>query len=412
MFPLKPESQRADTHGRRGVRIYSALNIRGYARATVAYVRCLLNAGVPVQWIPLECAHDRSVAMRQDQLQAWAREAADDAAMQDIPAMLAATCHPVQHSVVLAHTTPESWPRLFEDGKRNVGYTTWEADAVPAHWLDLLDRADVVCVPSAWNERVFAQDLAPGAVIRIPHIRRHRWNELGSDELHAIRSAFAIPTSHFVFYSIDPWQPRKNLHGLLQAYVQEFQATDPVVLVLKTSPVGVQHAGLGQEVPTEQLARQAMDAWERTLGRPLPRIVLLPYDLSGRAIDALHQIGDCYVSLSHGEGWGLSAFDAASLGRPVVMTAGGGQADYLGSDHPGAVPARMESAPVFPPQQPSLWPSQRWAIPDLEGAAHLMRTATRRPDAWRIHASQRARQICNAFAEPVIAPDLLHALGV
>ena len=46
-------------------------------------------------------------------------------------------------------------------------------------------------------------------------------------------------------------------------------------------------------------------------------------------IAALHERGDCYVSLHRGEGWGYPLFEAASRGTPVIAT---GYAEMIAED--------------------------------------------------------------------------------
>jgi glycosyltransferase involved in cell wall biosynthesis len=126
----------------------------------------------------------------------------------------------------------------------------------------------------------------------------------------------------------------------------------------------------------------------------------------------LHCLGDVYVSMAHGEGWGLGAFDAAALGRPLLMTGWGGHRDYLGDDAawPGALPWRMTSVPVFPPDQPSYWRSQRWASVEDSAAVQAMRGFVADP-APHVHAAAAiAERIANDYAEPLIAQQFIDVL--
>ena len=73
-------------------------------------------------------------------------------------------------------------------------------------------------------------------------------------------------------------------------------------------------------------------------------------------------------SVTRGEGWGLGPFDAATLGKPVIITGWGGHLDFLGADYPGLIAYTM--APV------SGWlhgasyrPTQQWAVADRHDAA-------------------------------------------
>jgi hypothetical protein len=139
-----------------------------------------------------------------------------------------------------------------------------------------------------------------------------------------------------VFYSINTWDPRKNLPFLLRAFCAAFGPQDPVSLVLKTSPLGYGDPPFYPRTDSAELARELLTRLSG--GAATPAISLLPYSLNGQAIDWLHALGDCYVSFTHGEGWGLGAFDAATLGKPVLMTGWGGQRDYLGETWQGPCP--------------------------------------------------------------------------
>lgn len=394
-----------------GVKYYSFSEPTGYGLAAVAYVRGLVNAGVPVHWVPLAATASGGIApLTPEMPNPLLRNAVDDAALCDLPALLAATSRQIDCTTVVAHTTPEHWPQLFEAGRRNVGYTAWEADAPPAHWPPLLERASGICVPCAMNRTQFAGAGVRAPLHVVPHIRRHAWNEFAPSEIATLRGQLGIPAEHFVFYSINAWDPRKAMTLLVRAFVHAFRAGDPVTLLLKTPPVGYAGPPFYGQAPVTGLAQVAIDAAAAETGRPPPSVCLLPYELSGRGIDMLHEIGDCYVSLSHGEGWALGAFDAATRGTPVVMTGWGGQLDYLGPDWPGAIPYRLAAVPILPPLRPSFWPPQRWAIPDFDGAVNALRQAWSAPELHADAAAKIQASIANRYAEPVVVRRLIAAL--
>lgn len=390
-----------------GVRFYSHFNTAdGYGLAALAYVRGLLNAGWPVHWVPMVSGDGEQVRLlqptdalpRSDLLE-------NDVALQDLAAIRAATSQPIDHATVLVQTPPELLPGLFEPGKKNVGYTTWEADALPPHWKPRLDQADLICVPCQMNLRVFSAGYLRPPVHVVPHIRRHAWNEFAESELQAMRASLGIPQDHFIFYSISSWEPRKNQPALLQSYLRAFTADSPVTLILKTLPEGYGAAPFYPKESTSQLASAAMaDAADD--GRSPPQVCLLPYELSGRGIDMLHALGDCYISASCGEGWALGAFDAATRGTPVVMTGWGGQLDYLGADWPGAIPFKMRTVPVWPVSAPSFWPPQRWADPMFDDMVSAWQNAVTHSDKHRAVAQKIAVDIANRFAEPVVTAQL------
>lgn len=393
-----------------GVKFYSYFDISGYGLAALAYLRGLLNAGVQVHWIPLVWSEQGYFALRPTDTPPLLEPARDDTSLQDLAAIRAATCRPIDYSSVLVQTVPELWSNFFEPGKKNVGYTTWEADALPPHWKPSLDLADLICVPSEMNGQVFrAAHLKPPVQV-VPHIRRHVWNDFTASELQALRDSLSIPADHFIFYSINTWEPRKNNPQLLQSYLEAFSDDSPVTLILKTDEQGYGAAPFYPRQATTELASTAMANAKSNKDGAQAQVCLLPYKLSGRGIDMLHAIGDCYVSASRGEGWAMGAFDAATRGTPVIMTGWGGQTDYLGPDWPGAIPFNMHKVPVWPPSAPSFWPPQRWADPAPNALVAAFRNAVTDAPRQTDAAQTIASRIANRYAEPLVTAQLMALL--
>jgi len=393
-----------------GLRIHSFVEPSGYGLAAIAYVRALVNAGVPVRWEPLVRVGEAVRPAGPGHPFPLSMLATDDESLDDLPALLAATSRPIACDTIVAHTVPEHWPQLFSPGMRNVGYTVWETDRIPAHWRTLLDRADRVLVPCAFNRDTFVAGGVRAPVRVVPHIRRHAWNAFTPGDLAQARERFGLSGARFVFCTINAWDPRKNLPALLRAFVHAFRADEGVALVLKTGPVGFGPPPHYAQASTLAMAQEAVDEATDALDRDAPPICVLPYDLTGRGVDLLHEIADAYVTLANGEGWALGMFDAATRGTPVIATGWSGHLDYLGEAWPGALPYRLEAVPVFPPWRPSYWPSQRWAMPDVGEAIAAMRAIVAEPAPARSAAAAIAERIANRYAEPVIARTYLEAL--
>jgi glycosyltransferase involved in cell wall biosynthesis len=108
-------------------------------------------------------------------------------------------------------------------------------------------------------------------------------------------------------------------------------------------------------------------------------VCLVTQELSDDELGGLHLRGDCFVSLCHGEGWGLGSFDAAAHGKPVVTTGFGGQLDYL---HGSPLLVDYEPVPVHDGTRWGTYtPDQRWAEPDIEHAAEPAQAMTIAPGA-------------------------------
>ena len=168
-----------------GLRIHSFVEPSGYGLAAIAYVRALVNAGVPVRWEPLVRVGEAVRPAGPGHPFPLSMLATDDESLDDLPALLAATSRPIACDTIVAHTVPEHWPQLFAPGMRNVGYTVWETDRIPAHWRTLLDRADRVLVPCAFNRDTFVAGGVRAPVRVVPHIRRHAWNAFTPGDLAA-----------------------------------------------------------------------------------------------------------------------------------------------------------------------------------------------------------------------------------
>jgi glycosyltransferase involved in cell wall biosynthesis len=396
-----------------GIKYISYPDHSGYGLSALAYVRALHNAGVPVWWAPLIVRDGRHTIWSTDdpiEELPLARDASLDASLQDVIALTRAA-GPKPYDTVIFHTVPEHWQGLMEAGKRNVGYTVWETDRFPDHWPPALNLPERILVPCTMNQALFeASGLTPPVRV-VPHIRRHAWNYVSPVDVANLRQQLGIPEGHFVFHTIGTWDPRKALSDLITVFASEFSGHDRVSLVVKTSSSMHYHA-------VERLAGLDIPAFVEALkekvreisGRTSPHIVVVPVDgISGRAIDTLHALGDCFVSLTHGEGWGMGAFEAACLGKPILITGYGGQCDYLGMDYPGLIPYAMTPVSGWLPEA-SFQPPQRWAQADLVEAGCLMRRVVSRYGEFLEAAESVSERLANQYAEPVVAREFLNAL--
>jgi glycosyltransferase involved in cell wall biosynthesis len=399
----------------RGVLYCGSGDLSGYGQAAIAYVRALVNAGVPVQWVPLDWLPERmavgSWTLPDGRPRGLLERCGTHGHLADLPVLVERTRAPVAHDVVIVHAPPEAWPRIFENGKRNIGVTVWETDRAPAHWLPLLRQADRVIVPCEFNRAAFVRSGLDRPIHVVPHIRRHTWREHTPADIARARAQLGIPHGHRVFYTINDWGPRKNMPALIRAFARAFAAQAPVSLLIKTAAIGHDGPPFYANVPTRELVLQAMRDATAEIGRPLPQIVLVDAELDGDGIDLIHAISDVYVSLTHAEGWGLGAFEAATLGKPVLMTAWGGQCEFLGADWPGAIPCALEPVPLWPPHQPSYFPSQCWAAPDADAAVALMRAAADDGAPGQEAAYAIRERIVRDYAEPVVVDALIEAIA-
>lgn len=386
----------------------------GYGLSALAYLRGLLNRGVSVQWCPvywggkgLRFWDPRSDRNRLEIV----RACREDRSLRDLPAIMAQSVQPKEYSTVIAHMVPEYLPSCLEAGKRNVAYCAWESDTIPAHWPEILNRFDAVLVPSHFNAEVFRAGGVNVPVHVVPHIRRHAIEDVTPAQRASLRQKLGLEENRFVFYSINAWMLRKDQQRMIEAFLEEFGPDEPVALVLKTSTKPVHFALPYEKGKTSvQRAQEIAAAVADRLQRRTAKVTVLSGDgISGALIDSLHQIGNAYLSLTRAEGWGMGAFEAALLGKPVLMTGWSGQIDFLGEDHPGLVDYTLEHID-WP--NTSYAPHHRWAVADVKDARRKMRAAFERRGESDLHAMQLSERIANRFSEAQIMAQYCRILGV
>src|SRR5262249_51215931 len=128
----------------------------------------------------------------------------------------------------VAHLVPEYYPLVqgVVDGPF-VGHTVWETDRIPQHWPELLSATDLVIVPTAWNPQVFVDGGVKVPISVVPHVA---CEPVPGDRGRSL----GLPDDVVVFYAIGRWDQRKAMFHVVQAFLEAFTASDPVVLVVKT----------------------------------------------------------------------------------------------------------------------------------------------------------------------------------
>jgi glycosyltransferase involved in cell wall biosynthesis len=136
-----------------------------------------------------------------------------------------------------------------------------------------------------------------------------------------------------------------------------------------------------------------------------PRVQVEAATWPEHRIAGLHTRGDCYLSLSRGEGWGLGAFDATAYGNPVIATEWGGFLEYLDAESAYLVDCTL--VPVEHHEAASYSPDQRWAAPDLEHAVALLREVASDPGRARARAAPARDRVLSDYAPARVARQFL-----
>ncbi len=407
----------------RPIEYISYSDATGYGTAAVGYVRALVEAGCPVHWQPF--TNDAVCAGRVGPAHAALETERGRAALvgrgatdagNELAALVAATATPVDPALRIVHLLPSFWSmhRNPDPGVRHVGMTVWETDRITPKWLPELARMEQLWVPCTHNVDVLRSVEPPlPPVWLVPHVCRPVLSPPPAARLKRLRDWAGVRPDDAVFYSIGSWDPRKRLAALLDGFVRAFTAEDRAVLILKTSARALYD---DPDCPVRsrsvrQMASAVIERAAARAGRPPPRITLLADDeVADNVIDGLHAIGDCFVSLSRCEGFGLGGFDAAAHGRPVIAVGYGGPIDYLGQDWPGRVPHRMVPADALPGVG---WfgDGQQWPEPEDAAAFALMRDFAADRTRFIADARSRSADIQRRFGAQAAARGMAEAMA-
>lgn len=365
-----------------GIRYIGAYDHSGYGTAARRLLLGLQGAGVPVTWTPMVGGGGLGL---------WYAPLPGPGVSD--PDLGVFGYRDIPYDTVILHLAPEYtlyWRQVDPD-KRLVLHTVWETDRLPPHWRFFLELADLVIVPSTWNQQVFERAGLRVPVAVLPHIALPSPAPTGPPPIK-------IRGDDFVFLAVEAWTARKNLECLIRCYLDTFTADDPVCLVLKTGARDFTQRTLWRQSRSTAACIRRL----RREYRHAARVQLVSGVWGEDDLRRLYARADCYVSLSHGEGWGLGAFDAAAHGKPVITTAFGGPLDYLSPADAFLVRCRM--VPVRDEAgKPSFLPGQRWAQPDPVHARELMRFVF----AHRDEAASRGQRLQRAIAGRFNAPTLV-----
>lgn len=372
-----------------GLKYVSFREDSGYGVTARRYMRALMNSGVNVTWTPMIAGAPGPL---------WYRPYSDKRI--DDPNLGSICNRDIPYGVVILHLVPEYFPVWSERerGKTLIGCTVWETTRIPRHWAPLLDRVDRLIVPCAWNRDVLRQSGVTRPIDVVPYIY------YAPDE--PASSPANINPDDFVFYTAGVWSARKAIWNTVNSYLSAFMAGEPVVLVIKTSRRDSTRIFLPGVCGLSELSLRKL---VRRYRKPA-RIILVDRSVPEADMLGLMSRCDCYVSLCRSEGWGVDAFDAAGLGKPVIMTGFGGQRDYLPRDHAFLVDYDMIRVRAGRSMR-SYSSDQCWAEPRVRHGAELMRHVFENRDEARERGRRLGDHVRERFGEPSIAPRLLRLLN-
>jgi glycosyltransferase involved in cell wall biosynthesis len=274
---------------------------------------------------------------------------------------------------------------------KRIGYTVVETDRLHPKSIEGAKTVDEIWVPSEHNRQVFEQAGFKAKVIPYPLVMPPYVDERDIPNRQAISGVFE---NTYCMYAVTTFQERKNVLGLITAFLHAFRVNDDVALLIKVAGVDAQ-----QTIKDAAMFIGGV-CMDMQIEDP-PKIRLLGGEWTEPMMWGLHARGDCYVSLARGEAFGIPLLDAAAMGNQVTAVKYGGHVDFLPPENTHWVPYRL--TPVLQ-RYPHFNGYMLWADADVLEAAGMMKRlaqAGRKP---------KARPEMSAFSTLHVAELLRRAL--
>lgn len=254
------------------------------------------------------------------------------------------------------------------EGRYTIGMWAWEVDRFPAWMAAAARHVDEIWVGSAHAARAVAPAVdVPVHTLPLPVVE--------PEPAAVTRADLGLPEGFLAVFCFDFESvfERKNPLGVIAAFRRAFRPDEGAHLVVKT---------VNGQRNLPQLERLRLAAADRD------DISVVDGFLDRAWQHALLGACDVYISLHRAEGFGLLLAEAMALARPVIATGYSGNLEFMTSATSLLVPARLVAVGEGNDPYP---PDARWADPDLDAAAALLRRVRDDPE-WAAELGRQARQ--------------------
>ncbi|HEX4167515.1 MAG TPA: hypothetical protein VHZ55_18775 [Bryobacteraceae bacterium] len=277
---------------------------------------------------------------------------------------------PVDSNIVLHLTLPQDAHSAH--GKHNVNFTMFEASRIPTNWVRHNQRHDLVIVPTESSRRAWIASGMDDKRLRLCPlgVDPSRYATIGEPLELKLPSGEPVSQYRIRFLNISELNPRKNLIGLVRAWISATTPSDDTVLILKTG-AWIRRAQQGFD---EQLDAM-LTKLEKRLEDAAP-ILFVRRMLADAEMPRLYRAATHYVSMSFGEGWDQAMMEAAATGLQLIAPDHSAYQCYLDRSIARLITAHQ--APVVfdgDPATAAFFRDATWWKPDEAEAVRAIRDA-------------------------------------
>jgi len=258
---------------------------------------------------------------------------------------------------------PDAVPEFFFGHETTIGGFVCETNTIPARWARILNKFDLIIVPSQFCRSAFLNSGVDTPMLVVHHGLEPEYQSHQAKQL----------SGRFIFYNTfnsHSFPGRKSCEELIRCFKRAFDGRSDVQLRLRAQPS-----------PTVQdcLARYEADS-------------LVFIDPSGNAstgdFAAIYSEVHCTVHPSKGEGFGLIPFQSIACETPVIAPYSTGMTEYLTENNAMLLRTKGRTA-----GKDVYYKSGTYDLIDEDHLVELLRYAT---DHWETEY-QKVKQVAPGF---------------
>lgn len=262
---------------------------------------------------------------------------------------------------------PHEW--LFYGIDKNIGITAGvETDIVPFHWLKYINKADQVICTSNFTAEAFyntAKTKEFELNKKLDVIYQYFYDDFKLESLNSLSCLENIKTKNNLFLigqltDVDFKNDRKNILNSIESLVRILSNVEDSGLIIKTNMGNNSYLDF---LKIKKMFSKYKNSLVNELGDKIPKIYILHGNMKPLELKSLYSSEkvSALVSLSKGEGFGLTLLEAAYCGLPILATNYSAYTEFL-NDNFIKIDYKLEDLPLNKIDNKVFCKNSKWAI--------------------------------------------------